>query len=381
MPVWMCTRRRFPSWSNTSKTMIHLSAIVGARPNFVKMAPILEEARRRPAFDCRLIHTGQHYSPEMSAAFFDELELPAPDVNLEIGSGSHTAQTAGVMLRLEAELSERRPGLVLVVGDVNSTLAAALVAAKLGIPVAHVEAGLRSFDRSMPEETNRLVTDVLSTWLFASEPSGVRNLLAEGVPREKIFLVGNVMIDTLLKFRAKASRTAVLERLGLAPKSYAVATLHRPSNVDGIAHLASLMEMLAELSRRLPVVFPVHPRTRERMPSAGRAAPGLILTEPLGYLEFLRLTSEARLVLTDSGGIQEETTILEVPCLTMRENTERPVTIEQGTNRLVGADPGSIFRAALETLEAPPPSAPPPELWDGRASARILDILERALRG
>jgi len=358
---------------------IQISAIVGARPNFVKMAPILEEAGRRSAFQCRLIHTGQHYSPEMSATFFDELGMPAPDVNLEIGSGSHTSQTAGVMLRLETELKERRPGLVLVVGDVNSTMAAALVASKLGIPVAHIEAGLRSFDRRMPEETNRLVTDVLSDYLFASEPSGVTNLLAEGRPKEMIFLVGNVMIDTLMKFRDKAAATGVLDRLGLESRSYAVATLHRPSNVDGMEHLASLVNMLTELSRHLPVVFPVHPRTRERMEGAGFTQRGLILTEPLGYLEFLRLTSEARLVLTDSGGIQEETTILQVPCLTMRENTERPITIAQGTNRLVGMDPGKILRAALDTLDAPPRSLAPPEFWDGKASARILDVLERSL--
>jgi len=360
---------------------IQISAIVGARPNFVKMASILEEAGRRSAFQCRLIHTGQHYSPEMSAAFFDELGIPAPDVNLEIGSGSHTAQTAGVMLRLETELNERRPDLVLVVGDVNSTMAAALVASKLGIPVAHVEAGLRSFDRRMPEETNRLVTDVLSDYLFASEPSGVRNLLNEGIPQERIFLAGNVMIDTLMRFRDKAAQTGVIERLGLQSGDYAVATLHRPSNVDGVEHLACMVSMLAELSRHLPVVFPVHPRTRERMERAGLTVSGLILTEPLGYLEFLRLISEARLVLTDSGGIQEETTILQVACLTMRENTERPITIEQGTNRLVGTDPQKILRAALATLDAPPRSLAPPELWDGRASGRILDILERSLGG
>jgi UDP-N-acetylglucosamine 2-epimerase (non-hydrolysing) len=358
---------------------IQVSAIVGARPNFVKMAPILHEAARRPAFQCRLIHTGQHYSPEMSATFFDDLGIPAPDVNLEVGSGSHTAQTAGVMLRLEAELNQRRPDLVLVVGDVNSTMAAALVASKLGIPLAHVEAGLRSFDRNMPEETNRVVTDVLSDFLFASEPSGVTNLLAEGKPREKVFLVGNVMIDTLMKFRDKAAHTGVLERLGLERRGYAVATLHRPSNVDDMEHLAAMVGMLTELARHLPVVFPVHPRTKERMEGAGIAERGLILTEPLGYLEFLRLISEARLVLTDSGGIQEETTILQVPCLTMRENTERPITIEQGTNRLVGTDPKKILQAALETLDRPPRLLAPPELWDGKASARILDVLERSL--
>ena len=285
------------------------------------------------------------------------------------------------MLSLETELNERRPDLVLVVGDVNSTMAAALVASKLGIPVAHIEAGLRSFDRRMPEETNRLVTDVLSDYLFASEPSGVANLLAEGMPKEKIFLAGNVMIDTLMKHREKAAKTGVLDRLGLKSGEYAVATLHRPSNVDGTEQLASLVNMLAELSRRLPVVFPVHPRTRERMGAAGLTECGVILTEPLGYLEFLRLTSEARVVLTDSGGIQEETTILQVPCLTMRENTERPITIEQGTNRLVGTDPKNILQAALGALDAPPRFLPPPAFWDGKASCRILDVLEHALGG
>jgi len=260
-------------------------------------------------------------------------------------------------------------------------MAAALVASKLGIPVAHVEAGLRSFDRNMPEETNRVVTDVLSDFLFVSEPSGVTNLLAEGIRKEKIFLVGNVMIDTLMKFRDKAAHTGVLERLGLKRRGYAVATLHRPSNVDDMEHLAAMVDMLAGLARHLPVVFPVHPRTKERMEGAGIAECGLILAEPLGYLEFLRLTSEARLVLTDSGGIQEETTILQVPCLTMRENTERPITIEQGTNRLVGTDPKKILQAALETLDRPPRLMAPPEIWDGKASARILDVLERSLGG
>ena len=354
---------------------MQISAVVGARPNFMKMAPILEEVRRRPRVSARLIHTGQHYSPEMSATFFDELGMPPPDVNLEAGGGSHTEQTAAIMLKLEGEFAAHRPDLVLVVGDVNSTMAATLVAAKMGIPVAHVEAGLRSFDRSMPEEINRLVTDALSDYLFASEPSGVENLLAEGVPREKVHLVGNVMIDTLLKFRGRAAESNVLERLGLKSKSYAVTTLHRPSNVDDAAHLVPLVLMLGEIARRLPVVFAVHPRTRARMEAAGIHDSGLILTPPLGYVEFLRLTSEARLVLTDSGGIQEETTILGVPCLTLRENTERPVTLTEGTNRLVGTDPACILLAVRDVLDAPPLSARPPQFWDGRASARILDVL------
>src|SRR5581483_4768016 len=342
---------------------------------------ILAEMRRRRTLRARLIHTGQHYSPEMSATFFTELGMPEPDVNLDVGSGSQTVQTAAVMVRLEQEFTSNRPDAVLVVGDVNSTMASALVAAKMGIPIAHVEAGLRSFDRRMPEEINRLITDALSDYLFASEPSGVANLKAEGVSGDKIFLVGNVMIDTLMEFRAKAAGTPVLERLGLEKGKYCVATLHRPSNVDEPGHLASLVQMLSTLAEHLPVVFAVHPRTQARMQSAGIETSALILTPPLGYLEFLRLTSEARMVLTDSGGIQEETTILQVPCLTLRENTERPVTIEQGTNRLVGVDPARILTAALETLDTPRRAVSPPVFWDGKAGVRIVDVLEDRLGG
>lgn len=355
---------------------LQISAVVGARPNFMKMAPILEEIRRHPRFSARLIHTGQHYSAEMSDSFFRDLGMPMPDINLQVGSGTHTTQTAGVMLKLEAEFAEHKPGLVLVVGDVNSTMAASLVAVKLGIPVAHVEAGLRSFDRRMPEEINRLVTDAIADYLFASEPAGVTNLRAEGVPAEKIFLVGNVMIDTLLKFRDRAISGDILQRLGLESGRYAVATLHRPSNVDDPASLAGLVRMLSSLAERLPVVFPVHPRTMARIESTGIPHPGLQLLPPQGYLDFLGLTSQARLVLTDSGGVQEETTILRIPCLTLRENTERPVTIEQGTNQLAGTDPDKVFSMALRILDAPPPASQVPEFWDGRASCRILDALE-----
>jgi UDP-N-acetylglucosamine 2-epimerase (non-hydrolysing) len=361
---------------------IQISAVVGARPNFMKIGPILAEAGRRPRFRLRLIHTGQHYSSDMSDSFFQELSIPSPDINLGVGGGSHTAQTAAIMQRLEPELTENRPDLLLVVGDVNSTMAAALVAAKAGIPVAHIEAGLRSFDRSMPEEINRLVTDAVSDYLFVSEPSGVTNLLAEGVPAGKIFLVGNVMIDTLLRFRDRAAQTRVWESFGLEPRSYAVVTLHRPSNVDDAAKLASLLEVLAEIARKLPVVFPVHPRTRQRMESINFPRSGILLVPPMGYLDFLGLMGEARLILTDSGGIQEETTLLRVPCLTMRRNTERPITIEKGTNRLVGDDPGTILRAALETLQQPLPAADAgPELWDGNASVRILDVIDEKFPG
>jgi UDP-N-acetylglucosamine 2-epimerase (non-hydrolysing) len=361
---------------------IQITAVVGARPNFMKIAPILEEAGRRPKLQVRLVHTGQHHSAEMSDSFFHELGIRNPDINLGVSGGSHTAQTASLMQRLEPEFMEHRPDLLLVVGDVNSTMAAALVAAKAGIPIAHVEAGLRSFDRRMPEEINRLVTDVLSDYLFASEPSGVKNLEAEGIPRERVFLVGNVMIDTLLRFRGQAARETVLERLGIESRGYAVATLHRPSNVDDDAQLKALLATLEEVAQRLPVVFPVHPRTRNRLEALGLAAGKIILTPPLGYLEFLRLVDQARMVLTDSGGIQEETTILGVPCLTLRENTERPVTIEKGTNRLVGADAAAIRKAALETLARPFPAAVEgPELWDGKASGRILDVLEGSFPG
>lgn len=359
--------------------MMKIVCVVGARPNFIKMAALITEFRRRPSFAVRLIHTGQHFSPEMSQAFFQDLKLPAPDLNLEVGGGSSTVQTAEVMKRLEPVLLENCPDLVVVVGDVNSTLAASLVAAKLGIPIAHVESGLRSFDRTMPEEINRVLTDAISDYLFVTEPAGVANLLAEGVPRDKIHFVGNVMIDTLLRFRDKAARSGILEELGLRPNEYAVTTLHRPSNVDSPERLKALFEVLAQLAQRLPVVFPVHPRTRGRMEAAGLCVPNLLLTPPLGYLDFLRLMSEARLVLTDSGGIQEETTILGVPCLTVRENTERPVTIEKGTNRLVGTDPRRILEAAIEALGANGMHARVPEMWDGMAGARIADVLEQAV--
>jgi UDP-N-acetylglucosamine 2-epimerase (non-hydrolysing) len=360
---------------------IHITAVVGARPNFMKIAPILEEAGRRSEVNIRLVHTGQHYSAEMSDSFFHELGMRPADINLGVGGGSHTLQTSTVMQRLEPEFAEHRPDVLLVVGDVNSTMAATLVAAKAGIPIAHIEAGLRSFDRRMPEEINRLVTDVLSDYLFASEPSGVTNLLHEGIPRERIFLVGNVMIDTLLRFRDRAAQERIVERLGLTAKGYAVATLHRPSNVDDDGQLRELIGVLEEVAKRLPVVFPVHPRTRNRLEALQLEARGMILTPPLGYLEFLRLTDQARLVLTDSGGIQEETTILRVPCLTLRENTERPVTIEKGTNRLVGTRPDDIRKAALETLDRPlPTAADGPELWDGKASGRILDVLQEVVR-
>ena len=353
-----------------------LLAVAGARPNFMKIAPLMWEIGRRAGIEARLVHTGQHYDERMSKLFFEQLKIPRPDADLGVGSGSHAVQTAEVMRRFEPIVEETQPDAVVVVGDVNSTIACALVAAKLGVPVAHVEAGLRSFDRTMPEEINRILTDAISDWLFVSEPSGVANLRREGVPEERIHFVGNVMIDTLLACRELAGRSPVLEELGLAPRSYAVLTLHRPANVDRPEVLAGLLRAVDRLSRELPIVFPVHPRTRKALEGRPAADSGrLKLVEPLGYLDFMRLISEARLVLTDSGGIQEETTVLGVPCLTLRENTERPVTIEQGTNRLVGMDPERIIAAGLEALTAPPRPRPAPALWDGRAAPRIVDVL------
>lgn len=359
--------------------MVKTTCVVGARPNFIKMAAIIDEIKRRPHFSHRLVHTGQHYSPEMSANFFRDLDLPQPEVNLGVGGGSQTEQTAAIMLSLEKELNANKPDLLLVVGDVNSTVAAALVAAKLAIPIVHVEAGLRSFDRSMPEEINRIITDALADYLFVTERSGITNLVTEGIPRSKIHFVGNVMIDTLLRFRTRAASSDILDRLALKPGKYVVVTLHRPSNVDNPCQLAKVMNILAVLCRHIPIVFPAHPRTRQRLQAVASSQDGLHVCSPLGYLDFIRLMSDAALMLTDSGGIQEETTILGVPCLTLRENTERPVTIEQGTNRLVGVHLESVLSIALAKLEKRDLEFRKPELWDGKASSRIFDVLERKL--
>jgi UDP-N-acetylglucosamine 2-epimerase (non-hydrolysing) len=355
---------------------MRIANVVGARPNFMKMAPVIEEMRRR-RLPQELIHTGQHYDDNVSEVFFRELGLPAPDVYLGVGSDRQARQTARIMIALEEVWLERRPDLVVVAGDVNSTMAAALVAAKLLIPVAHVEAGLRSFDRSMPEEINRIVTDRLSEMLFTTEESANENLRAEGVPAERIHFVGNSMIDTLDKHLAAALEQRPWEPYGLEPGHYGLVTLHRPSNVDNPATLAALVEALGELSGRLPLLFPVHPRTRQRLAGiAAPVAPGLRLLEPLPYLPFLGLMARARCVLTDSGGIQEETTALGVPCLTLRWNTERPVTLLHGTNRLVGPDPGRIREALEAALGDRPRTVARPPLWDGQASRRIVDVIE-----
>lgn len=360
---------------------IRLLAVAGARPNFMKIAPLMTElAKRRERFEPILVHTGQHYDQAMSESFFRDLGIPEPDVNLGVGSGSHAEQTAQVLVAIEKLLIEREPDVVLVVGDVNSTIAATLAAVKLHIPVAHVEAGLRSGDRSMPEEINRILTDAVSEWLFTTEPSAETNLLREGVPAEKIHFVGNVMIDTLLAHRERARPLNTLERLGLEPRKYAVLTLHRPSNVDSPDQLRRLFGVLSRLGDRMPVVFPVHPRTANAIKNNLQGERlNLRMTEPLGYLEFLRLLMDAQMVLTDSGGIQEETTALGVPCLTLRESTERPVTVTEGTNTIVGTDPKAIEAAIEKQLVAPSPTGRRPALWDGRAAGRIVDVLERDL--
>ncbi|MDQ7837653.1 MAG: UDP-N-acetylglucosamine 2-epimerase (non-hydrolyzing) [Thermodesulfobacteriota bacterium] len=330
----------------------------------------------------RIVHTGQHYDKEMSELFFKELEIPEPDINLEVGSGSHAFQTAEIMKRFEPVLLEEKPDYVLVVGDVNSTIACALVAAKFGVKVIHVEAGLRSFDRSMPEEINRVLTDAISDLLFTTERSAEENLLREGISGEKIHFVGNVMIDTLLSHKEKARQSRILQKLGFLKdptdlaKPYAVLTLHRPSNVDDGHVLGRIFDALNEISRSLPIVFPIHPRTRNKLEAEGISLSGDIKSiEPLGYLDFLKLMAHAKLVLTDSGGIQEETTVLGVPCLTLRENTERPVTITEGTNVLVGTDRDTIVHESLAALKNGRKESRIPELWDGSAAKRIVTIL------
>jgi UDP-N-acetylglucosamine 2-epimerase (non-hydrolysing) len=351
--------------------------VVGARPNFMKVAPVMHEMAKYPQeFEQILVHTGQHYDTLMSRVFFEELGLPRPDVNLEVGSGSYTWQTAQVMLRLEPVFQKISPDWVVVVGDVNSTLACALVCGKMGIRVAHVEAGLRSYDRSMPEEINRLLTDQISDLLFTPSGDADENLLREGVVEEKIHLVGNVMIDTLVRLlpKAQAQWPGLRERFGL--QRFLLVTLHRPSNVDEKKGLKEILEALSEVANEIPVLFPVHPRTRQRIHDFGlqEAAGGVRLLEPFGYLDFLALQAHADLVLTDSGGIQEETTYLGVPCLTARPNTERPVTILSGTNQLVGSNRQALVEAMRSRLSVGRGPRKVPPLWDGHTAKRIVQI-------
>lgn len=360
---------------------IEVVCVCGARPNFMKIAPLMAEFARRGDINGYLVHTGQHYDERMSKLFFEELEIPRPNINLEVGSGSHAQQTAEIMKRFEPVLMERKPNYVLVVGDVNSTIACGLVAVKLGVRLAHVEAGLRSFDRTMPEEINRILTDRISDLLFVTERSGVENLAQEGVAEDKVFLVGNVMIDTLLANRKKADKSTILNKLGLESKGYGVLTLHRPSNVDDPEVLKAILEALGKIQQDMPLIFPVHPRTRKNMSRFGlddrlKEMTDFRLVEPQGYLDFLKLMAESRLVLTDSGGMQEETTILGVPCMTLRENTERPITIEQGTNRLVHVTTADILKHYSEIMASDMKTVQQiPDMWDGKSAQRIAKIL------
>jgi UDP-N-acetylglucosamine 2-epimerase (non-hydrolysing) len=363
---------------------VRILNIVGARPNFMKIAPLMREYSKHAQIETLLVHTGQHYDEKMSDLFFRELAIPEPDINLEVGSASHAVQTAEIMKAFEPVVLEHRPDVVLVVGDVNSTVACGLVAVKLGVKLVHVEAGLRSFDRTMPEEINRVVTDSISDLLFCTEQSGVDNLLHEGVPKDRIHLVGHVMIDTLLHNLEKARQSRILEELRsrgcLDGDHFAVLTMHRPSNVDDPAVFARILDALEVIQQDLPILFPIHPRTRRNLSELGlhtriEKLPRLHLLDPLGYLDFLRLTSSARVVLTDSGGIQEETTCLKVPCITLRENTERPVTAEIGSNQVVGTDTEKIVTAYKNAVSGQWRQPQIPPLWDGQAAGRIVRIL------
>jgi UDP-N-acetylglucosamine 2-epimerase (non-hydrolysing) len=354
--------------------------IVGARPNFMKAAPLIREFRARGNLTPLLVHTGQHYDENMSRIFFEDLELPKPDIYLGVGSGTHAEQTGRIMVAFEQVVLSERPDLIVVVGDVNSTLACSLVGAKLLVPVAHVEAGLRSFDLTMPEEINRMVTDILSRFCFTTSPEAEENLKREGVTGDRIFFVGNIMIDSLLFYLGKAGNSRFLEEMGLGERNYILVTLHRPSNVDDPEIFRGIYESLVELSHTMPVLFPVHPRTRKMIDaSAGSfgSPPGLRLIDPIGYLDFIRAMERARLVITDSGGIQEETTVLGIPCLTVRNNTERPITIELGTNRLIGTDGRRIVSEARNIFDTKVIKHRIPPLWDGKTAGRIADVLEK----
>jgi len=357
--------------------------VVGARPNFMKVAPVLAQLRKDARVRQVLVHTGQHYDPKMSDVFFQDLGMPAPDAHLGAGGGSHAQQTAKIMVEVEPVILREEPDVVVVAGDVNSTVAVALVAAKLGVAVAHIEAGLRSWDWRMPEEVNRVLTDRMSDLLFTPSRDADENLAKEGIDPGRVHFVGNVMIDSLHAALPRARESRIHQQLGVRKGEYALATLHRPSNVDEPAALERLLVALAEVSGRIPVVFPVHPRTRARLSvdaslrARAEGARGLKLADPIGYLDFLALTANARLVMTDSGGIQEETTALGVPCLTVRHNTERPVTVEVGSNTLVGTDPAQVVPAAVAVLEGRGKKGRVPDLWDGRAAERIARILVR----
>ena len=364
------------------KIMEKIVVVAGARPNFMKIAPLLREFEKYAnRFDVKLVHTGQHYDYQMSDVFLRNFGIREPDMHLNAGSGSHAEVTARVMVEFEKVLKVDRPDLVIVVGDVNSTLACSLVASKMGVKVAHVEAGLRSFDREMPEEINRLVTDALSDYLFVSELSGLKNLKHEGVSKSKVFYVGNIMIDTLFAQMQKIDASGILESLQLMPRTFAVMTIHRPSNVDVPKTLAEIHEIIERIANDTKIVYPIHPRTKKAMEIGGylkkfEDIKNLLMIEPLGYSDFLKLMKYARWVLTDSGGIQEETTVLHVPCLTMRENTERPSTITQGTNILVGRDSKKIHSEVQKILAGRVKKGRVPKYWDGKAAERIVKIIK-----
>jgi UDP-N-acetylglucosamine 2-epimerase (non-hydrolysing) len=379
------------------KNRFRIMSVVGARPNLMKIAPLMAELRQHQEIEPLLVHTGQHYDYSMSEVFFEQLQVPAPDYNLGVGSGTHYAQTAEIMRRFGDLVQQDRPDMVVVAGDVNSTIACALVAAKEGIPVAHVEAGLRSFDRTMPEEINRILTDALADLLFTTEESANRNLAKEGVAPSKVFFVGNLMIDSLVRALTIRRESSLYRELGLDGKPYAVVTLHRPSNVDSAGRLQGTLEAIAEVAQRIAVVFPAHPRTASNIEAAGiktarswrggaLPGPGLWMMPPASYLDFLDLMRHAVMVITDSGGVQEETTFLGVPCLTCRDNTERPVTVSMGTNRVVGCDPRQLLFTALEVIENSPNDRAVaarlcPPLWDGRSASRIVRVLKQLWQG
>ena len=357
--------------------------VVGARPNFMKIAPIHAELERR-GIDRILLHTGQHYDENMSKVFFDDLGMPQPDIYLGIGSGSHATQTAKVMVEFEKVCKEHKPSMVIVVGDVNSTVACSMVCAKESIPCAHVEAGLRSFDRKMPEEINRIITDAIADYLLTPSPDGDENLRKEGVAEERIRRVGNVMIDSLFNNLERAKESTIHADLNIEKGNYGVLTLHRPSNVDEEEALSRILDALEQIGSRIPLVFPLHPRTRNRAEQFGltkrlESIPNIVLTGPAGYLDFIALMAESKLVLTDSGGLQEETTALGIPCLTLRENTERPITVTEGTNTIVGNSTQAILDAAFNVLENGGKAGRIPELWDGKTAQRITDLIQEII--
>ena len=369
----------------SSDDVVKIISIVGTRPNFIKIAPLVEEMNKHPEINHLLVHTGQHYDATMSKFFFDDLGIPKPDINLGVGSDSDVRQTAKIMLALEKALLKGKPDLAIVVGDVNSTFAAAITAKKCGIKVAHVEAGLRSFDIMMPEEINRILTDHVSDFLFTTEESGNKNLKNEGIESSKIFFVGNVMIDTLLSHKEKSKKSKILNNLKIKKGDYCVLTLHRPSNVDNKDSLIYVLDILNKIQQKIKIVFPVHPRTLKNIKKFGinekiKKLKNLMMIKPLGYLDFLCMIHNSKFVITDSGGIQEETTILKVPCITLRNNTERPATIEQGTNIIVSTDKNEIIKAATILIKGAKINSRVPQLWDGNASKRIITILLSKLK-